>query len=99
MDKQQQEAKFKSECTFSQEAQSVVDNPAYQFAMTAMKGDIFAKLETTDLSGDNDIILEQVRSLQSMAKMQAQLEKIMRDGDFARAQLEEDAKNQKRNKR
>ena len=99
MDKKQQEAKFKSEFTFSQEAQSVVDNPAYQFAMTAMKGDIFAKLESTDLSVDNNIILEQVRSLQSIAKLETQLEKIMRDGNFAKAHLEEDAKNQKRNKR
>lgn len=99
MDKKQQEAKFKSEYTFSQEAQSVVDNPAYQFAMTAMRGKIFAKLETTDLSGDNEHILEQVRSLQSIAKMQGQLEQIMSDGDFAQAHLEQDAKNKQRNKR
>tara|TARA_R110000824_G_scaffold76487_4_gene193728 strand:+ start:171 stop:470 length:300 start_codon:yes stop_codon:yes gene_type:complete len=99
MDKKQEEAKLKSQTTFGQEAQSVVDNRAYQFAMTAMRGEIFAKLENSDLSGDNDIILEQVRSLQSIAKMQTQLEKIIKDGSFALAHLEQDAKNHIRNKR
>lgn len=98
MDKQE-EAKLKSDCSFSQEAQSVVDNRAYKFAMTAMRGKIFAKLEKTELAGDNEHILEQVRSLQSIAKMQDQLEQIMRDGNFAQVHLERDAKNQKRNKR
>jgi hypothetical protein len=90
---------LKVEFAFGQKAQEVLDNQAYRYALTAMRGEIFEKLETSDISGDNGEILEQVRTLQNLSKMQDKLETIMVNGSFAEKNLEAEEVNQKRFKR
>ena len=84
---------------FGQEAEAVLNNKAYNFAITAMKGDIVAKLAINPIMGDNDSTIELVRRLQCVTDLEARLEQIMRDGKFAEANLTANENNQKRNKR
>lgn len=81
---------------FGQEAEKVVNNKAYQFAVTAVKGEILQELESIEVLGNNEAILELVRSLQSFNKMNDVLEQVMREGDFAKAQLDDYIKNPQR---
>lgn len=84
---------------FGQKAEAVLNNEAYNFAITAMKGDIVAKLAINPIMGDNDSTIELVRRLQCITDLEAKLEQIMRDGKFAEANLTANENNQKRNKR
>ena len=72
---------------FGQEAVKVLENRAYGFAMTAIKGQIFDALANVQLMGDNDKAIELVRSLQSVNMIQEQLEQIMQEGTFAKDNL------------
>ena len=72
---------------FGQEAEKVINNSAYGFAMTAIKGQILDGLANVQLMGDNDKAMELVRSLQSVNMIQEQLEQIMQEGTFAKDNL------------
>ena len=72
---------------FGKEAVKVLDSKAYQFATTAIKGQIFDKLANVDILGNNENVLELVRSLQSVNMIQDQLEQIMQEGTFAEDNL------------
>lgn len=81
---------------FGQEAEKVIKNEAYQFAITAIKGGIIDELANTPILGDNEQIVELVRSFQSVNKIEAQLEQIMQDGTFAKDNLLDQEKNPQR---
>ena len=74
-------------CIFGNEAGKVLENKAYQFATTAIKGQIFDKLTNVDILDGNEQVLELVRSLQSVHMIQEQLEQIMQEGTFAEDNL------------
>ena len=74
-------------CIFGQEAGKVLENKAYQFATTAIKGQIFDKLANVDIIDSTEQVLELVRSLQSVNMIQDQLEQIMQEGTFAEDNL------------
>lgn len=74
-------------CIFGNEAGKVLDNKAYQFATTAIKGQIFDKLANVDILDGTEQVLELVRSLQSVNMIQDQLEQIMQEGTFAEDNL------------
>jgi len=84
---------------FGQKAEEVLNNEAYNFAITAMKGDIVAKLAINPIMGDNDTTIELVRKLQCITELEGQLEQIMQDGKFAETNLIAADNNQKRHKR
>lgn len=84
---------------FGQKAVEVLNNEAYVFAITAMKGDIVAKLAINPILGDNDTTIELVRKLQCITELEGQLEQIMQDGKFAEQNLIAADNNQKRHKR
>jgi len=84
---------------FGQEAEKVVNNKAYVFAITAMKGDIIAKLAINPLMGDNEASIELIRRLQCITKLESKLEEIMKAGKFSEAQINHANDNKKRNKR
>jgi hypothetical protein len=84
---------------FAQKAAEVLKNEAYTFAITAMKGDIVAKLAINPIMGDNDSTIELVRKLQCITELEDQLNQIMRDGKFAEANLLAQSNNQKRTQR
>lgn len=84
---------------FGQKAAKVLNNEAYNFAITAMKGDIVAKLAINPIMGDNDTTIELVRKLQCITELEGQLEQIMQDGKFAEQNLIATDNNQKRHKR
>ncbi len=81
---------------FGAQAEAVLNNGAYQYAITAMKGDIFEKLVSTPLIDDNQDIIELVRTLQCVSRVQDKLEQIMRDGTFSKDNQDAIKKNQKR---
>jgi hypothetical protein len=84
---------------FGQEAEVVLKNKAYTFAITAMKGDIVAKLAIDPLLGDNESTIELVRKLQCITELENQLEKVMRLGKFAENEITARNQNKQRNKR
>jgi len=84
---------------FAQQAEAVVNNDAYIFAITAMKGELFAKLAISPILGDNDGILEMVRELQVVTKFEKQFEKIIQGGKVGEANLKAIETNHKRHKR
>ncbi len=84
---------------FGQKAEEVLNNEAYNFAITAMKGDIIAKLAINPILSDNSEIVELVRKLQSINELEDQLTQIMRDGEFAEQNLIANKNNIKRNGR
>jgi hypothetical protein len=84
---------------FGQKAAEVLKNEAYNFAITAMKGDIVAKLAINPIMGDNDSTIELVRKLQCITELEDQLNQIMQDGKFAEANLLAQSNNQKRTQR
>lgn len=84
---------------FGQKAAEVLNNEAYNFAITAMKGDIVAKLAINPILGDNDTTIELVRKLQCITELEGQIEQIMQDGKFAETNLIAADNNQKRHKR
>jgi len=84
---------------FGQKAEEVLNNEAYNFAITAMKGDIIAKLAINPILSDNSEIVELVRKLQSINELEDQLAQIMRDGEFAEQNLIANKNNIKRNGR
>lgn len=84
---------------FGQKATEVLNNEAYNFAITAMKGDIVAKLAINPIMGDNDTTIELVRKLQCITELEGRLEQIMQDGKFAETNLIAADNNQKRHKR
>ena len=84
---------------FGQKAKEVLNNEAYNFAITAMKGDIIAKLAISPLMGDNSDILEMVRKLQCVTGLEDELGQIMKDGKFIEDSLIKQANNKIRNKR
>lgn len=84
---------------FGQKAVEVMNNEAYIFAITAIKGDIVAKLAINPLLGDNDTTIELVRKLQCITELEDKLAEIMADGEFAEAQMAASNDNQKRHKR
>lgn len=84
---------------FGAEAEKVINNKAYQYAVTSISGEIVAELVNTPLMGDNEAAVELVRSLQSVNKIQEVLEKIMIDGTFAEDNLLDRIKNPNRYKR
>lgn len=83
---------------FGQEAEKVVKNPAYAFATTAIKGQIVEKLANVQILGNNEEVLELVRSLQNMNALQDQLEQIMQTGEFAETQIRDEKENPNRYK-
>tara|TARA_R110000851_G_scaffold168914_1_gene315029 strand:+ start:864 stop:1157 length:294 start_codon:yes stop_codon:yes gene_type:complete len=85
--KTQDETNLNNDYLFGLEAEKVLENKAYQFALTSLKGDIFGKLVNTPIMGDNEEIVELVRSLQSIEAIHGQLENIMRNGTFSRDSL------------
>lgn len=94
-DKENLEAAF----IFGQEAEKVLSNSAYQFAITSMKGQILDKLANVSIlsdNGDNKAVVELARELQAINKIESQLEKIMREGAFAEANLNAKSKTQHR---
>jgi hypothetical protein len=84
---------------FGQEAEVVLKNKAYTFAITAMKGDIVAKLAINPLLGDNEATIELVRKLQCITEFEDQLEKVMKHGKFAENEITKRNQNKQRNKR
>ena len=84
---------------FGGEAEKVINNKAYQFATTSIKGMIFDQLANAPIMGDNEEVLELVRSLQSVSKIQEALEKVMQEGTFAEDNLLDRIKNPNRYKR
>ena len=84
---------------FGQKAVEVLNNEAYNFAITAMKGDIVAKLAINPILGDNDTTIELVRKLQCITELEGQLEQIMQDGSVAEKNIAFANNNQKRHKR
>lgn len=94
--------KLKNAFIFGEEAKKVVNNKAYQFAMTAIKGHIFDKLANTKIlsdNGDNKYVIELARELQSINALETKLEKIMSDGHFAEKHIADKQKTQNRHKR
>ena len=94
--KTQDETNLTNDYLFGLEAEKVVENKAYQFALTSLKGDIFGKLVNTPIMGDNGDIVELVRSLQSIEAIHGQLEHIMREGTFSKDNLDAKADNKTR---
>ena len=84
---------------FGQKAQEVLNNEAYNFAITAMKGDIIAKLAISPLMGDNEPSIELIRRLQCITELEDKLSQIMQEGKFAERELTAKANNKIRNKR
>jgi|TARA_R110000851_G_scaffold88070_7_gene192198 hypothetical protein len=84
---------------FGQKASEVLKNEAYNFAITAMKGDIIAKLAINPLVGDNEASIELIRRLQCITELEDKLAEIMRDGKFVEDSLIAQQNNTKRNKR
>jgi ethanolamine utilization cobalamin adenosyltransferase len=84
---------------FGAEAEKVINNRAYLFATTSIKGKIFDELANAPIMGDNESILELVRSLQSVNKIQEVLEQIMKEGTFAEENLLDRIKNPNRYKK
>tara|TARA_R110000751_G_scaffold177280_1_gene283577 strand:+ start:1084 stop:1380 length:297 start_codon:yes stop_codon:yes gene_type:complete len=84
---------------FGQKASEVLNNEAYNFAITAMKGDIIAKLAINPLMGDNEASIELIRRLQCITGLEDKLNEIMREGKFAEQDLTAQANNKQRNKR
>jgi len=84
---------------FGAEAEKVLNNDAYVFATTSIKGRIIAELATIPILGDNNKSLELVRSLQSITKIQDELEEIMQEGKVAERSLLDRIKNPNRYKR
>jgi len=81
---------------FGAEAEKVINNKAYQYAVTSISGKIVAELVNTPLMGDNEAAVELVRSLQSVNKIQEALEQIMTEGTFAENNLLDRIKNPNR---
>jgi len=81
---------------FGAEAKKVIENKAYEFAVTSIKGRIFDELANTPIIGDNEAIVELVRSLQSVNKIQEVLEQVMQEGTFAEDNLLDRIKNPNR---
>jgi hypothetical protein len=81
---------------FGAEAEKVISNQAYQFATTSIKGKIIDELANSADIRDNESIMELVRSLQSVSKIQEALEQIMREGTFAEDNLLDRIKNPNR---
>lgn len=81
---------------FGADAEKVVNSPAYQFAITSIKGTIFDELANVQIMGDNEATLELVRSLQSINKIQEALEQVMQEGVFAETNLLDRIKNPNR---
>lgn len=84
---------------FGQKAQEVLNNEAYNFAITAIKGDIIAKLAINPIMGDNDSTIELVRKLQCITELEDKLSQIMQEGTFAEANLIAQSNNKKRTQR
>lgn len=84
---------------FGQKAVEVLNNEAYNFAITAMKGDIIAKLAISPLMGDNEPSIELIRRLQCIAELEDKLKEIMTDGNVAGKNIAFANDNQKRHKR
>ena len=82
-----------------QKANEVLNNEAYVLAITAMKGDIIAKLAINPLMGDNEASIELIRRLQCITKLEDKLDEIMRGGTFIEDSHIEQANNKQRNKR
>ncbi len=81
---------------FGQEAEKVVKNPAYVFASTAIRGEIVNKLANVQILGNNEEVIELVRTLQNMDALQSQLESIMAEGTFAEENLRDQNENPNR---
>ena len=69
-------------------ASKVLSNDAYVYATSKKRAEIYEKLATTAVTRDNERnILAMVRDLQSLDKIQSELEKIMMDGKHATAKI------------
>ena len=80
---------LEQEFIFGQEAEKVIQNKAQQFALTAIRGEIFSKLESVNvLSRNQDEVNSLVMSLQSINAFQEELESMMKDGEFSRKEIE-----------
>lgn len=80
---------LEQEFIFGQEAEKVIQNKAYQFALTAIRGELFSKLESVKvLASNQDEVNGLVMSLQSINAFQEELESMMTNGEFARKELE-----------
>jgi len=84
---------------FGQKAAEVLNNEAYNFAITAMKGDIVAKLAISPLLGDNEVSIELVRRLQCITELEDKLKEVMTEGSVAEKNIAFANDNKQRNKR
>ena len=84
---------------FGQKAKEVLNNEAYNFAITAMKGDVIAKLAISPLMGDNEASIELIRRLQCITELEDKLTEIMEGGLFVEKQIAASNDNKQRNKR
>lgn len=84
---------------FGQKAEAVLNNEAFTFAITAMKGEIVAKLTTDSITGDNTGMIELVRKLQCITELEDELKSIMQAGQFSERDMLAKSNNKQRNKR
>ena len=78
---------------FGQEAEKVLNNSAFNYAVTSIKGQILHGLESVAIIGETaDKRDEYIRSLQNINKIIDELQTIMENGEYAGTLLEREQK-------
>lgn len=66
------------------EAEKVIKNPAYTYALTVMKGKALADLQSVSMLDTDKIFRDElIRKLQVVSEFEGEVQNIMEDGQFA----------------